>query len=234
MRIPRLAHLLVLAALATCTGSFAHSPQIPLPGSAIPQFVQPLPTLSLDRFTGIQAIVANSAQSGGALTLSLCEFRSRVLPPGTITPGVTPETWVWGYVAGTTCPTGVAESYLGPVLVNFRGKPTEVTFKNQLGTAATTNVLAYRYSTDQTLHWADPLGGEQNNCQLIGRSPACGSACAKNYAGPIPAAMHLHGGEVPPELDGGPDSWFTNFFGSLPIFGHGYYPKGKPTAPSAN
>jgi len=31
-----------------------------------------------------------------------------------------------------------------------------------------------------------------------------------NYAGPIPAVPHLHGGEVPPELDGGPDAWFLS------------------------
>jgi spore coat protein A len=239
MRVPRPGHLLVLAALATSTGSYAQNPQlnpqVHLPGSAIPQFVQPLPTLSADRLTGIQAIVANSPQAGGTLTLSICEFRSRVLPPGTITPGVAPETWVWGYFPGPTCPSGVAESYLGPVLVNFRGKPTEITFRNQLGTAATTNVLAYRYSTDQTLHWADPLGGEQNNCQMTGGIPAFGSDCAKNYAGPIPVAAHLHGGEVPAEVDGGPDSWFTNFFGNLPpIFGHGYYTKGNPPIPTTN
>ena len=31
---------------------------------------------------------------------------------------------------------------------------------------------------------------------------------------------HLHGGEVPPELDGGPDAWFTS---EGNIHGHGYY-----------
>ena len=41
-----------------------------------------------------------------------------------------------------------------------------------------------------------------------------------DYAGPIPAAVHLHGGEIPPNLDGGPDSWFT-FDGAYQ--GHGFY-----------
>jgi FtsP/CotA-like multicopper oxidase with cupredoxin domain len=44
--------------------------------------------------------------------------------------------------------------------------------------------------------------------------------CARNYDGPIPAAVHLHGGEVPASLDGGPDSWFTSFGGYK---GHAYY-----------
>ena len=50
--------------------------------------------------------------------------------------------------------------------------------------------------------------------------PASGSPCAQNYAGPIPAVVHIHGGDVPPELDGGPDAWFTSTGSAT---GHGYY-----------
>ena len=42
------------------------------------------------------------------------------------------------------------------------------------------------------------------------------------YEAPVPAAVHLHGGEVPAVLDGGPDSWWT----PNGIYGHGYYSKG--------
>jgi spore coat protein A, manganese oxidase len=34
--------------------------------------------------------------------------------------------------------------------------------------------------------------------------------CAQHYSGPIPGTPHLHGGEVPAGIDGGPDSWFTS------------------------
>jgi FtsP/CotA-like multicopper oxidase with cupredoxin domain len=44
--------------------------------------------------------------------------------------------------------------------------------------------------------------------------------CASHYDGPIPAVVHLHGGEVPPVLDGGPDAWFTS---DGAYKGHGYY-----------
>ena len=54
-----------------------------------------------------------------------------------------------------------------------------------------------------------------------GRRPF-GSPAAQNYAGPIPACVHLHGGEVPPELDGGPDAWFTSDGCAK---GHGFYSK---------
>ncbi|MGE5188451.1 MAG: multicopper oxidase family protein [Gemmatimonadota bacterium] len=104
--------------------------------------------------------------------------------------------------------------------MNNRGSATPITFINDLGSAATTNVLAYKYSTDQTLHWADPLGDEANMCNMSGMIPADLSPCAQNYAGPVPAVPHLHGGEVPPVLDGGPDTWFTS---DGAYRGHGYY-----------
>jgi len=49
---------------------------------------------------------------------------------------------------------------------------------------------------DQTLHWADPLMQMSQNLMTA-------------YDGAPPITVHLHGGEVPPLSDGGPDSWFT-------------------------
>ncbi len=51
--------------------------QIPLPGSAIPQFVDPLPSLA----------IADGTQP---VTLTMCEFKANVLPTGTFTQGVAP------------------------------------------------------------------------------------------------------------------------------------------------
>jgi FtsP/CotA-like multicopper oxidase with cupredoxin domain len=183
--------------------------QTPLPASAIPQFVDALP---------IPAIVSGESD----LTLRMCEFKANVLPTGTFAPGLAPETWVWGYSPGP-CPQATQPTYIGPVIVARRHTPTRVTFLNELGTTATSNLLAYTRSTDQTLHWADPLNAEANHCAHMARmspgQPPTGE-CAANYAGPIPAVVHLHGGEVPPQLDGGPDAWFTS---DGAVKGHGYY-----------
>jgi spore coat protein A, manganese oxidase len=35
------------------------------------------------------------------------------------------------------------------------------------------------------------------------------SPTSEQYIGPIPATVHLHGGEIPAAYDGNPDSWFT-------------------------
>ena len=58
----------------------AQSPQVPLAGSVIPKFVDPLPSL--------EAIVAGTGQ----IELQMSEFQAQVLPTGM------PPTWVWGYL----------------------------------------------------------------------------------------------------------------------------------------
>ena len=208
----------------------AQSPQTPLPGSAIRQFAQPLPLLSVKPQGGtITTVLGNTA-----LTLRMCEFRANVLPPDTVKGYA--GTWVWGYLfdpAGSTpCEklvwqyadvNGIVDTYIGPVVVNQRfGGPTDVRYVNDLGDTASTNVLAYKYSTDQTLHWADPLAPwtKANLCNMEGGVPLFGSFCAQNYEGPVAAVPHLHGGEVPAEIDGSPDSWFTSDGGYI---GHKYY-----------
>jgi spore coat protein A len=252
--------------LTAGTALGAQSPQVPLPGKSIPQFAQPLPVLNLSGVLGAQAggnLV--TALGNKPLAIKMCEFQSAILPPGTpvaatVAPpaGKPPLTWTWGYLIdpnplGTTpCAdlvalytntvTGVIDSYLGPVLVNARnGGSTDITWVNDLKTGATTNVLAWKYSTDQTLHWADPLAPQlddvANACMMNTEMasyggftyPPFGHACARNYEGPIPAVPHVHGGEQPAEIDGSPDSWFTS---DGLKFGHKYY--SAPGAPRGN
>jgi len=206
-----LAFLSILPGIAMA----AQTPQVPLAPTAIPKFVDPLPDL--------EAIVAGT----GPIELQMTEFKTNVLPANTV-PGYA-GTWVWGYLQpGQTS----RSSYLGPVIVATRGTPTEMKYVNNLGSAATTNVLAYKYSTDQTLHWADPLNNEANMCNHMVMYPAFNEVpCAQNYDGPIPAVVHLHGGEVPPQLDGGPDAWFTSD-GSKK--GHAFYSRDGALATNYN
>lgn len=187
----------------------AQSPQIPLAGSAIPQFMDPVPNL-LDADHLI-------VDSGVQIALEMREHRADVLPANAV-PGYA-GTYVWSYLKpGQATRT----SYLGPVVLAKRGQPTEMKFTNMLGNSQSTNVLAYKYSTDQTLHWADPLNHEANLWNHMAMPPAVGSEGASNYNGPVPAVVHLHGGEVPPVLDGGPDSWFAS---DGQYVGHAFYSK---------
>ncbi len=228
----------LLGALAAVSPvSAAVNPQVPLEASAIPQFEQALPGLDLGAVvgsgpTGVGLKVYVGADAiVGSTEIHICEFDANVLPPS-----MAFKTRSWGYIVGPACPTpGTPEytqdSYIGPVLVSVRNLPSTLRVINDLGNAATTGVLAYKYSVDQTVHWADPLNpDDRNRCNHLaneGGIPSPADACAQNYAGSIPAAVHLHGSLVPPELDGGPDAWVT----SNGIRGHGYYTS-DPAAPA--
>jgi FtsP/CotA-like multicopper oxidase with cupredoxin domain len=211
------------------TGLFLHRPELspdpgaePLDGKSLSQFVDPLPQLSVSGGT-LQTVVAGTTE----IELHMHEFLSRVLPsdfmPRT---GIYQGTWVWGYIAGPNPPGGSLDTYIGPVIVATRGVPTQIRYVNNLGDTAHSRVLAWVNATDQTVHWADPLNGEAEYCSnhIVRGQPPEGF-CAQHYMGPIPAVAHLHGGEVPPAVDGGPDAWFTS---DGAFHGHGYYSMSGP------
>jgi len=153
--------------------------QTQLAGSSIPKYTEPL-----------YAPPAIDAGANPAYTISMSELDWQVLPRSY------PKTTVWAY----------NQSYPGPTVVARRGVPVTVTYNNQLSNPRLLGVLPY----DQTLHWADPLG---LGCMMRQPPPDCVAApsdpCCAAYAGPVPTAVHLHGGEVASQFDGGPDSWFT-------------------------
>jgi spore coat protein A len=184
-------------------------PQTPLKAGSLPQFVDPLPTIA--DMGG--PIVAGS----DPIRLTMREFQTKILPTGFVPANGQPYvgTYVWGYLQDDQT---TRNSYLGPVIIGTRGTPTTMQYINDLGTVDSTNVLAYKNSVDQTLHWANPL-----NLPMIMGNPNL-------YNGPIPATVHLHGGEVPPQVDGGPDSWYT----SNGIHGPGYFSQpGIATPPNS-
>lgn len=171
-RIMRTPTIVLAIVLLAATGGFAQ--QGPLPGSAIPQFVDPLP--------GLDLIAAGTDQ----IVREMEEFQAPVLSTGTVLPGPNPSaTWVWGYLQPGQ--TGRA-SYIGPVIVATRGTPTEVKYVDNLGDAATTNVLACKNSTAQTLHRADPLNGGAKNAQSL---PSVVNAAAARISPPIAKTEQL-------------------------------------------
>ncbi|NJD59130.1 MAG: copper oxidase [Anaerolineae bacterium] len=183
------------------------STQIPLNPKNIPQFVDELP----DLLAGDSLLV----DSGTQIDLTMTERLSMVLSTGTV-PNYQ-GTVTWAYIG-----SGQANraSYLGPVVLATKNSPTQIKFINNLGSAASTQVLAYKYSTDQTLHWADPMHDGMNMWNHMARPPVKGEEGAENYLDAIPAVPHLHGGYIPPVLDGGPDAWFTSDGVKV---GSGYY-----------
>jgi FtsP/CotA-like multicopper oxidase with cupredoxin domain len=215
--VPALGIALLAVWMLQGISASAQTAQTPFPGKNIPKFVQPLPLLGGTGFTVLDGTVP--------LTISMQEFEAKILPLGTFALGAQPLTKVWGYIDGTDQVSGPRETYLGPVIVAQRGKATQVTWVNLLGDTGSSQLTFWKNAIDQTLHWADPLNYEANAgamqaIMMPGQPPA--PPWDEHYAGPIPAVVHLHGGEVPPELDGGPDAWFTS---DGDYQGHGYYTK---------
>jgi spore coat protein A len=183
--------------------AWAQVVQTPLKSNRLPQFVDPLPDLNAlppqatNNPNTIETIFAGTSE----IPLTMEEFKANVMPTGFVPAlGTYTGTTVWGYRNVLT--GGVTQNtYFGPAIVATKGTPTQIRYINQLGNTATSNLLAYTQSTDQTLHWADPLGLMMNPNQALRFN---------HYQGPIPAVPHLHGGEVPPWIDGGPDAWFLS------------------------
>ncbi len=186
---------LILPLVLSVGGGTAQA-QAPLPLNPllIPKYVDPLPTFVGNRVDGTQP-----------LTVRMQELQQQVLPASMYAGLPAPfntGTYVWGYQISDGANT-YGPLYPAYTIEAQRGTPTQVTYVNEL-----VNPVLQQYLTvDQTLHWADPLGTtHDNNCMMgLPLDPAC----QQPYAGPVPAVVHLHGGEVPSAFDGGPDAWFT-------------------------
>jgi len=238
MENKRLPLWIALGAVAIASVAAAQVVQTPLSGSSLTklQFVDPLPMLDLTASgtIGVDTLVAGVDE----IELHMREFKANVMPTGFVPANGLPYagTSVFGYINGPAAPTGIRATYTGPVIVATRDVPTQIRFVNDLGVADPTfanplasQVYAFVNSTDQTLHWADPLNMEMNMCNhMITPMMPPMPPCDQHYAGPIPAVPHLHGGYVPPTLDGGPDAWFTS---DGAYQGHGYYT--HPGVPAA-
>jgi FtsP/CotA-like multicopper oxidase with cupredoxin domain len=163
--------------------------QLPLDPRAVPQFVDPLP-----HFAG-QRVDA----SGGSLIIKYVPSTQVAVSTGTLlingTVGVTPGagvTRLWTYSISNNGGLSFTPPFWPAFTIEARkGTAVNVSYLNNLDDEkyADLNLVV-----DQTLHWADPQGN--------------GMVMAE-YTGPVPVSPHLHGGEVPSESDGGPNSWFT-------------------------
>jgi spore coat protein A len=154
----------------------AQTPQVPLPGAHIPKYVDPLFSFVGKRVTSTDFITRIS------------EFQQLVLPASVYPEAFRDGTYVWGYQVD-----GRPPSWPGFTVEAVRGRPTTVTYVNDLPGARATN-LEDLLTVDQTIHWADPLD--------TGHS-------VRPFAGPVPTVVHLHGAEVASSSDGAPEGWFT-------------------------
>ncbi len=166
------------------------------PGNKIQQFAQPLPLLDAAGGT-IQTIL----DDGSEIPIRMVELRSNILPPSFKPANGLPYagTAVFTYRVSEdpVTPLTNVDTYVNPVIVASRGTPTTIRYINNL----TTNVINWRNWTDESLHSAFHQS-EDSMMPLLSDTT--------HYQGPVLAVPHLHGGEVPALVDGGPEAWFAS------------------------
>src|SRR5579864_7448487 len=113
------------------------TPQTPLLGANIPQFLEPLPTFAKKRV------------SSTSLTVCMQEFQQKILP-ASLYSGLKPPfhegTFLWGYKVDNQPP-----SYPGYTIEARQGYPTTVTYINELPLPASSK-LVKQLTIDQTIH----------------------------------------------------------------------------------
>jgi FtsP/CotA-like multicopper oxidase with cupredoxin domain len=146
--------------------------------------------------------------------ISMKQFPQQVLPAGL------PATTLWGYGAVAS------DSKRGLLLHNAPSltieanwnTPVRVKWINDL-LDGNGNYLPHLLPVDQTLHWANPPGGE------LGRDtrPTFTSTPGP-YTGPVPMVTHVHGAVgVGDESDGYAEAWYLPAAGNIPA---GYADRG--------
>ena len=180
-----LALLTWMMSVGAALGQYPGSGQIPLDPRSVPMYVDPLPHFA---YPGARL---DATRPGTPLTVEMTTHNQQalstgtVLPNGTVVGGGAGLTHVWAYRISNGRRT------LGPL---WPAHTIEARQDVALNVLYLNNIResydAVNLAVDQTLHWALHSNG------------------MGTYTGPVPAVVHLHGGEVPAWSDGGPDAWY--------------------------
>jgi len=127
---------------------------------------------------------------GDYYKIAVRQFQQQILPPGM------PLTTVWSYGSVNHPRTFNYPAFTIEAKYN---KPVRVKWINDLKDK-NGNFRQHLLPVDQTLHWANPPGGELRR-DMSGTDPL-------PYDGPVPLVVHLHGGHTTEESDGFPEAWF--------------------------
>ena len=172
-------------------GQYPGSGQVKIDPTVIPQFVDYLP-----HFAGLRV----DAKAGGNLIIKAVKTQQVALSTGTVLEngivGTTPGAGLGNYFVYSISKDG-GITWTLPLWPSFtieakRNKPLNVKVRNNLYGCTYQDV---NIPADQTI--------------IMSGVPLTGNPLTDPYTGPIPMAIHLHGGEVQSTSDGGPFAWFT-------------------------
>jgi len=165
--------------------------------TSVPKYQAPLVIPPVMPRTG--KIKQRRAKNIDYYEIAVREFQQQILPAGM------PMTTVWSY--GSANHPGTF-NYPAFTIESKWNKPARVKWINDLVDPVSGNFLTHLLPVDQTLHWANPPGGEAGK-DTRGLDPA-------PYAGPVPIVTHVHGAHVGPESDGYPEAWWLPNANNIP------------------
>jgi FtsP/CotA-like multicopper oxidase with cupredoxin domain len=203
--------LLSTVAVYYLSTSYAAKPApILLDPKSIPKYVNQLV---------VPPVFVPDTEGPDTYTITMATSRQQILPTGTIlAAGADGLTNVWGYQGNAVARGATLGVPDGTYLPNFihspsatfaatRGTPTIVKWVNNIN-------VAQPFAVDPTLKWANPTGLFPPADSVPQPFPTFppgwdGIQTTLNAQAPVPLAPHLHGAEVLPHFDGGPEHWWT-------------------------
>jgi FtsP/CotA-like multicopper oxidase with cupredoxin domain len=188
--------------------TFAQGPVTILNATAIPKFVEPLIIPPAMPRTG--TVPAKGGKNIDYYEIAVRQFDQYILPQAwSMAEGIDPTT-VWSY-GSVQYPGTIAEggsfNYPSLTIEAEYKKPVRVKWINDL-VDENGNYLPHLLPVDQTLHWANPPGGNSTR-DTRGNDP-------DPYTGPVPIITHVHGAHTYEESDGFPEAWYLPDANDIP------------------
>lgn len=166
----------------------------------IPKYQTPLIIPPVMPKTDTQgATVTDQAPDFDYYEISVRQFEQQILPPPF------PKTTVWGYGSRNHPDTFNSPGFTIEAVTN---RPVRVKWINELINSDGT-YLSHLLPVDQTLHWANPPGGDKGKDGH--------STNPKPYIGPVPIVTHVHGAHTTSESDGYPEAWYLPAATNIPL-----------------
>jgi len=191
-------------------GTFKQAMAAAIPGgtldpTAVPKYMTPLLIPPVMPRAGV--LKQRGGKSIDYYEISVRQFAQQILPAGL------PATTVWGYGAVTSDSKRGLLVHNAPSLTIEAdwNRPVRVKWINEL-VDANGNYLPHLLPVDQTLHWANPPGGNtwRDTRPTFLKTP-------ESYTGPVPLVTHVHGAVgVGDESDGYAEAWYLPAAKNIP------------------
>ena len=181
------------------SGASGIGPQAEIPGgtlnpTTITKYADPL--VVPPPMPKISVITGKNGEAIDYYEIAVRQFEQQILP--SVNFG---KTTVWSYGSVGQGPEHAGTlNYPAYTIEGQVNRPIRVKWINDLK-GPDGKFLPHLFAIDQTLHWANPGGGEMMRDHR-------GEQTAVPYTGPVPIVTHVHGAHTHEESDGNSEAWY--------------------------